>query len=298
MDNNGNWRKDFMFYDHLGSVRVVLRDTSEEDFLSYYILDQYDYEPFGEVLFHNNGLRSRNTFIGKEKDWETMIENYRGSLADHGVRKYEDFSGRFTSPDPLWEKYYGWSPYHYCRNNPLNLIDPNGMFESNTTGNARVFSDKNGDKYIKPDLDKNIKIEVTTSTMNCVGFAMAYCNTEVKNWDANDSKSNDKFYTYNIDPSNAKYAAKADGYKNETTLIDDRKDIDNSSKVKNGDLIFYYKGNSVTHASRVSEVKKDGTIMVVEVEESGRQSKSREVPLRKSIDDITGSITKTTFQRK
>jgi|GEM_PF-4298040 len=49
---------------------------------------------------------------------------------EHGVRKYEDFSGRFTSPDPLWEKYYGWSPYHYCRNNPLSRVDPEGKDET------------------------------------------------------------------------------------------------------------------------------------------------------------------------
>ncbi len=61
-------------------------------------------------------------FIGKEKDAES-------NLGDFGVRKYEDFSGRFTSPDPLWEKYYGWSPYHYCRNNPVSRVDPNGNDE-------------------------------------------------------------------------------------------------------------------------------------------------------------------------
>lgn len=29
--------------------------------------------------------------------------------------------------DPLAEKYYSVSPYAYCNNNPVNLIDPNGM---------------------------------------------------------------------------------------------------------------------------------------------------------------------------
>jgi len=37
---------------------------------------------------------NRTKFIGKEKDKES---NY----ADHGVRKYDDEIGRFTSIDPL-----------------------------------------------------------------------------------------------------------------------------------------------------------------------------------------------------
>lgn len=35
--------------------------------------------------------------------------------------------GRFTSVDPLAEKYYSWSPYVYVMNNPLKYIDPTGM---------------------------------------------------------------------------------------------------------------------------------------------------------------------------
>jgi hypothetical protein len=33
---------------------------------------------------------------------------------------------KFTSTDALFEKYPGWSPYQYCRNNPINLLDWNG----------------------------------------------------------------------------------------------------------------------------------------------------------------------------
>ena len=34
---------------------------------------------------------------------------------------------RWISPDPLAEKYYHISPYAYVANNPIALIDPNGM---------------------------------------------------------------------------------------------------------------------------------------------------------------------------
>ena len=48
-------------------------------------------------------------YIDKEKDRESK-------LGDHGVRKYDYKIGRFTSVDPLWEKYVGWTGYQYGGN--------------------------------------------------------------------------------------------------------------------------------------------------------------------------------------
>jgi len=53
-------------------------------------------------------------------------QDYESELADHGVRKYDYDIGRFTSTDVLFEKYYGWTPYQYSANNPINLLDWNG----------------------------------------------------------------------------------------------------------------------------------------------------------------------------
>ena len=53
------------------------------------------------------------------------IYEYR-VLHDHGVRKYDEDIGRFTSVDPLWSKYIGWTPYQYCGNDPINASDGNG----------------------------------------------------------------------------------------------------------------------------------------------------------------------------
>ena len=33
---------------------------------------------------------------------------------------------RWLTPDPLSEKYYTSSPYAYCADNPINLVDPDG----------------------------------------------------------------------------------------------------------------------------------------------------------------------------
>jgi RHS repeat-associated protein len=45
---------------------------------------------------------------------------------DFGARLYSPRTAAWLSPDPLAEKYYGISPYAYCRNNPTNFIDPDG----------------------------------------------------------------------------------------------------------------------------------------------------------------------------
>jgi len=57
-------------------------------------------------------------------------------LYDFGARWYAPYSARWSTPDPLSEKYYSISPYAYCAGNPVNLVDPTGMdwYTNNETG--------------------------------------------------------------------------------------------------------------------------------------------------------------------
>jgi hypothetical protein len=34
-----------------------------------------------------------------------------------------DTIARFTCPDPLWEKYYSWTPYQYAACNPVSMYE-------------------------------------------------------------------------------------------------------------------------------------------------------------------------------
>ena len=45
---------------------------------------------------------------------------------DYGARQYDPVLGRWDRMDPLCEKYYDISPYVYCGDNPVMLVDPDG----------------------------------------------------------------------------------------------------------------------------------------------------------------------------
>ena len=115
--------------DHLGNVRVVLdvtRDTSEVSYPILVAVEQDDYLPFGtrvdvDTLAYDPSNRYR--YNAKE---EQVIGNI--GMIDYGARFYDPDLSRWTTPDPLAEKYYGISPYAFCNNNPVNFVDPDGRF--------------------------------------------------------------------------------------------------------------------------------------------------------------------------
>ena len=115
--------------DHLGSVRTVLditRDTSEVSDPTLAILEQNDYLPFGtridlDSLAYDQSNRYR--YNGKEEQ-----ATFGTPYSDYGARQYSSAIGRWLAVDPLAEKYYSISPYAFCNNNPVNLVDPDGRF--------------------------------------------------------------------------------------------------------------------------------------------------------------------------
>jgi RHS repeat-associated protein len=69
-----------------------------------------------------NVTNQRYRYNGKE-----FVEMYGLDTYDYGFRGYYAAGGRFTSIDPLAEKYYSWSPYCYTLGNPIRYIDINGL---------------------------------------------------------------------------------------------------------------------------------------------------------------------------
>ena len=59
------------------------------------------------------------TFSAKEKDSETGLSYF-------GSRYYSSDLSVWLSVDPMSDKYPSLSPYVYCANNPVKLVDPDG----------------------------------------------------------------------------------------------------------------------------------------------------------------------------
>ena len=61
-------------------------------------------------------------------------------MYDFGARLYDMIVPRFTTIDPLTEKYPSISPYAYCAGNPIRYVDPDGMrivYDPNMTEEQR-----------------------------------------------------------------------------------------------------------------------------------------------------------------
>ncbi len=97
--------------DHLGSARMLYGSGWAA---SYY--------PFGELAFQAGSEGdNRYDFTGHERDRRT-------GLLYAGARYYNPWLGRWLSVDTLGDSLLAFSPYHYSANNPINYLDPYGLF--------------------------------------------------------------------------------------------------------------------------------------------------------------------------
>ena len=146
-DGSSTYKVQHYLRDHLGSVRSVIDgDTGT-------VIETNDYYPFGKRIqvtapvsepvggsqyasepavapvapatsVASTSSPNRWRFSGKED------QSFLGAsipLLDFGARMYNPTIARWTTSDPMSEKYYGISPYVYCLGNPISIIDPNGM---------------------------------------------------------------------------------------------------------------------------------------------------------------------------
>jgi len=100
--------------DHLGSSSWITFSNGKA-------VEHLHYLPWGEdfVRQKSTDWHAIYTFSAKEKDAETGYSYF-------GSRYYNSDLSIWLSVDPMADKYPSMSPYVYCADNPVKLVDPNG----------------------------------------------------------------------------------------------------------------------------------------------------------------------------
>ncbi|MBP5562434.1 MAG: RHS repeat-associated core domain-containing protein, partial [Bacteroidales bacterium] len=116
MINSAHSETDCYWYhpDHLGSSSWITDSAGTA-------VQHLHYLPWGEdfVDQRTTDFTTRFTFSAKERDSETGLSYF-------GSRYYSSDLSVWLSVDPMSDKYASLSPYVYCANNPVKLVDPNG----------------------------------------------------------------------------------------------------------------------------------------------------------------------------
>lgn len=124
----------FQYKDHLGNVRLSYADGDLDGSInaSSEIIEESNYYPFGLshlgyntiVSGNGNGLAQQYMFVEKELSNELNLNTF-----DFGARNYDPSLGRWMNIDALAEQAYDWTTYRYSFNNPVNMVDIDGLFE-------------------------------------------------------------------------------------------------------------------------------------------------------------------------
>lgn len=178
---NETFNSEYTLKDHLGNIRVVYKPGEKGNFVQ----QVSSYYPFGMtqkgLTVNSNDIPHVNEYLynGKMMQDEMSLNWY-----DFGARFYDAVLGRFHVPDPMVEDHHDYTPYNYCFNNPINLIDPFGM---DTVNASRREPAKKGD-VVK--IDENTYFPVNLEPTEISGKAKKKNGVALSGTDGKDNKDN------------------------------------------------------------------------------------------------------------
>lgn len=114
IDRNDSVSYHYMVRDRLGSVRAIIDGEGTLEQALCYTASGLPYTTYG---------------LPTDRHMHTGLEQLNfGGLGwyDNHARWYDPVSMRFTTPDPLAEKYFHITPFANCANNPIRYTDPTG----------------------------------------------------------------------------------------------------------------------------------------------------------------------------
>ena len=160
------YRYVYQYKDHLGNNRLSFMRNAG----TVAIVKETNYYPFGLTQKGYNNLTTSLGSAGAKKyqyNGKELQDDYGLDLYDYGARFYDAGLGRWFVEDPMAEKATSWTPYRYAFDNPVNITDPDGMFESTHTdkdgnvvavyddGDLGVYKHKGNTKQAKAEVEKN-----------------------------------------------------------------------------------------------------------------------------------------------
>ena len=161
--------------------------------------------PYSSFYIHHSSLSF--TFSAKERDSETGLSYF-------GSRYYSSDLSIWLSVDPMAAKYPSLSPYTYCADNPVRLVDPDGEdFDIEEKGNTLIIkatyfttSKENREKLLQAakiwndqkDFTYTTKINGEKRTYNIVFQLSVSEEICASNLDASNKASEEGISVYNF----------------------------------------------------------------------------------------------------